>query len=70
MTIVLRRFENDTGEIAYIEQEKYCKAFHVCILKPISNDGKCMVLYQNDFINMENAKRTIKRRFPGMKEVK
>ena len=66
MTIVIEKYMDPDGLEATIKQEKYCKSFQACVYQYSENIP--FRVYKRDFQTIENARRAIKRNFPGMKK--
>ena len=64
MSIVIERYRTADNIIATIEMKKDSKLYHVTVY---GIHGNIPVLeYRRDFTSIQNARKTIKRRYPGI----
>lgn len=64
MTIVIDRYSTTDGKTATIEMQKDSKLYYVTVYG--MHDGIPVLEYKRDFITLQSAARTIKRRYPGI----
>lgn len=64
MTIVINRYKTTDGKTATVETQKDSNLYYVTVYG--MHDGIPVLEYKKDFISLQNAARTIKRRYPGI----
>ena len=61
MTISLARYADESGLIAYIQQEKYCRSFSLVILRPIDGGPHAMTIYHGTYTTRSGARSAMNR---------
>jgi len=61
MTVVLETYRNECGEIADIQQDKYCSAFTLEICKPIQEGSPfANTILKRNYVSKKSARQAMR----------